>query len=684
MDNKRLRLVSEDSGNRKVILLSNNSTADNRLEEGEFSDLKRKNSTSPIAEPDYMKLLANLASNDPKNRLESFEKFKTEIFKSNSVVERSNVLKVLGEEIFKLDSPIEIRIVSLDIITQFCALNQSELHSILLKLLRLACDDSSHVIRFQALMGVENVIKGNHVNWKIVSGLGGFLIEKEEGEAETETEADSNVSDFVKKSPFNILEKLMESSLNVSEIIFSVLSYLTCNDIHREVRLLAVQLIGRIPALSKRIRPEISLQQSIKKDQIKKTHGNLCLPLLCCGVFAHAIEDQFVKIRLNALISLYHLTKGKSSVVLNVFLDALLDECDLIRLAALKFIGQTSLAINSNLESLLAVLDDQNREIRLEALRIIGNNLKISTNSKKSTGIDNDEMLLRSQRCLEAALQKYPEMQFNIIESSFNFINGNCREIMKNCNDFASNLLQCQLPKYMRPASLLPYQHQGGLVSIVQSCMQMPFMSESEKEIKLVKIISRVQGASNREKLDFLIEKGIVTKVKMKKDTAIAGTSKKSAKRAKKKGNPDPVEGGNNEEMKTIGAEDIPSDNVSLFKLLIRSKRSLIQKYKIDQLLHPKNLSFYYFHPNSIDKHRPTAYFRIHSLAIKSNQVTIEDYKLIGNLENVALDLIVDDSRAYPFKVKNGKLVASIVNNLIGWKSLAVLNRSLNEIVYYK
>ena len=489
--------------------------------------------------------------------------------------------------------------------------------------------------------------------------------------------------------------------MSFPEAIFLVLSYSAANDTHMQTRLVAMEAIGRIP-FKGTVRSEILLLQSVKKDQLRgvkigapkkggskssashsgssnntSTGGAIisdsppsknentctCIPLLCCGVFAHGIEDQFVKIRLASLVSLYSLasgineTVGEFGSVISVFLDALLDECDLIRLAALKFInnlGPINLTVKNGLESLLAVLDDQNKEIRSESLKIIANNLVLSRTFDSSV----NEVLLRSQRCLEAVIQKYPEMEFQVMETGLKFMIRSA-EVIKNGafseSNFLCNLMQSSLPEYMTPASLLPFTSTTCSLSTVQSVMQIPFLGDEKQRLRrLVKIITGIQDGTSDQKLGLLNDS---------------------------RGEETPAS--------PISLTLTGDKSVDLFKMRVRNRNNLSARCKIDSKYNPANLAFYHFETD-----RPVAYFKVKRLQVLRDKVIIDDFELIGPIKKVKLAVYFgekDRPRSaanvpIPFVLKYGgtKFVASRPekNNNFDDTLTIVHGMDMNSIVY--
>lgn len=383
-----------------------------------------------------------------------------------------------------------------------------EMRAIILTILRISYQDPEWMVRIEALKVLEVLIKQT-------SGFRFSQLEALYDGPEQQEALD----------PFDVLNGLPES-FKPNETVFAVISYIAANDTHHQVRLIAMELLAKVPGpLSK-----ILVRQSVKKDQCKwdvedngidkkkkekkkKNAKNMEFPLLCCGVFAHGIEDQFVKIRFSALKSLFSLLKGHPSECgneqLSVFLDALLDECDLIRLTALKLLGRLGelpLTVSTGLESLLAVLDDQNGDIRLEALTLLQNNLILQP--AKQTA-ENDETMLRSLKCLEAvvAVGKYPEMEGRALEAALKLVlRLGTGKLQKTCPHFCENLLQTGPSKYLTPPFLLIPSSSSPLPSSIHQIMQIPFLKDTNQphvsRVQLVKMASRLP----RESMRFLRE----------------------------------------------------------------------------------------------------------------------------------------------------------------------------------
>lgn len=414
-------------------------------------------------------------------------------------------------------------------------LNKMELKTCTIDLLRLAYKDPNYLVRSEALNTLKWVINQSiPFNWKELT----VLLDKDPKESFNENRYEYS------NDPHDILSSLPRGSLKPNEIVFSVVSFIASNDTHFQVRLIAMDFFTKI---SGKISQDL-IGQSIKKDQCKydfvdvksgegcrskrsakvkpessnskrksahiSTSKSFKFPLLCCGVFAHGIEDQFVKIRFSSLKS-YHNLLLKNSINNDptrfcIFLDALLDECDLIRLTALKLLGslgddELTLTIDFGLESLLAVLDDQNYEIREAALNLIKNNLTISSSKSSSS-----ETMLRSLKCLEAALTKYPEMEKEYLETSLKLVQRTGRDVLiKKCPEFHSILMQTSHPKYLTPPSILGNlmnNSNNNLMTTIQSIMQIPFLNdETASKIRLVKLASRLP-LNPADPLKFLTE----------------------------------------------------------------------------------------------------------------------------------------------------------------------------------
>ncbi len=259
--------------------------------------------------------------------------------------------------------------------------------------------------------------------------------------------------------------------IQVNDLLFIVLAFMGANDFDSSVRFAAINLLGRLEDVKGNL-----IAQACKKDLLVDHSFALRQSVLACGVFAHGIEDQFMKLRLASLNSLYLLSSAGlfeedgrcCSFVLNVFVDAWLDECDWIRLASLKLTGALigkwsghQLQLDGPLEALLAALDDFSEEIRTEALKLLG--------QVRTSGAD---AFLRTQRCLEALILKYEdEVHSEALECTLRFAHLNAEEIRKE-NAFLSHLLGSADSRYfvaqVEPSSL----------STVQQAFLIPILSK--------------------------------------------------------------------------------------------------------------------------------------------------------------------------------------------------------------
>jgi hypothetical protein len=724
MDNKKFRADDQEINSRKVILLSSSSSSSSSTtiistsssssivqpdyeeeeeEEGEYSSEKDTNSlgnkrkyitrnatlrivsdnrgiqqltsseyynkhnkptpknihgTTKSSDIKMISLFSAIASNDHKIKLSAI--------KSLPPVSLFNkeILKIIQSEITKTSSSIDFRLAALELLNEMVLLEQvnvTAIPEVTVMLLKLSYAEEVEGIKFKALTTLGTLLETKSVDWLKVRNLIKFAVPK-----------GSKIED-----PFDIFS-VLPRDFKPLETIFAVLSYVAANDIHRNVRLIAMELLGKIPGAFIHIP---FLYQSARKDRQKEgaglskimkkklgskiKDGKMSLPLLCCGVFAHGIEDQFVKIRFAALNSLFALLAGSRNnlfiikSVLCVFLDALLDECDLIRLAALKFIGQLGsldLTVQSGLESLLAVLDDQNGEIRKEALKIIGNSLILSEtgdpNSSRSATIS--ETILRTQRCIEAAILKYPEMEFDVMEAMINFMYRVKEVVQRSCNDLLCHFMQSPVPKYMLPSSLLPTYVYGSL-SNVHLIMQIPFMEDEKvKQARLVKIVSRMTSVDDGKKLKFLRS--------IKHLNAVGG--------AKKHYEPLQSNGGG-------GGQVFKNDQVKLFKLLVTGHGNLESKYEAEK---EEEKRAFFFLNESTNPPKPVAYFRINSHKIDEyrNRIMIEDYKLMGRVDEVKIALLTAEALV-PFEFKYGDTFVAPINKITSFK---IINLSNDEIIY--
>ena len=629
-----------------------------------------------------------LSSTEPQNRLSAFDKMKKMTFPKTQVNLKRLVLSVVEGEMTKkggiTSEPCQLAALQ---VLKGLDFVKSEVALICLLLLKIITGEAGYVLRYEALITLEGVMKrtANLEIWKskLIHGFRGIKL------------------DLNELDNFDILPKLFQLDLSVSELVFSVLSFVGANDEYKQVRSLAIELIGKVP---RRVRSMI-LAQSLHKDQIKikelekytrgvesdceegevkekvneannkrikaaenpsKTSLKVLLPLLCCGVFAHGIEDQFVQIRFKTLKSLFNFMKSDKSdkFALNIFLDSLLDECDLIRLASLKFLrrfsGGLPLTVEGGLESLLAVLDDQNKEIRWEALIIIGDNLILSSSAGAASL---NETLLRTQKCLEAALMKYPEMEFQVVRAAFKLVHRHSKIIRKSCLDFWSHLMQCPIPKFMTPTSLLPYSN--SCLSSVHAAMQIPFLPEETQQSRLIRIVSRIQDCETEEKLSLLIDTNLeIFNAQMVSNPNLAHSM------------PAP----NNLKLFKLG---IPLDNFN----------NLRCRYEADLLKNAKSSDCFYFFENKI----PRAFFKIKRIQIYSkkarDEVRIDEFKLIGSIDHVQLDLIFEEAPMFKgaspsihrFNPKYGGtvFVAKCPKGTASVTSFKILNCNTRAVVYY-
>ena len=258
--------------------------------------------------------------------------------------------------------------------------------------------------------------------------------------------------------------------IRVNELLFIALAFIGANDFDASVRLAAVNLIGRLEKINAHL-----IAQACKKDLLVNHAFPLKLSVLACGVFAHGIEEQFMKLRLASLNSLYALSaqidvedERSFSMVLSVFVDAWLDECDWIRLASLKLTSALlskrpmhRMQLDGPLEALLAALDDFNEEIRSEALKLLG---CVRT-------VENDAFL-RTQRCLKALILKYEEeVHVEALQCAFNFASLNI-DAIKQDKAMLSHLLCTPDVLFFAPSldpSALSTVHQAFLIPILAS-----------------------------------------------------------------------------------------------------------------------------------------------------------------------------------------------------------------------
>ena len=574
-----------------------------------------------------------------------------------------DVFGILSAEIIKTNSPVDVRLAALEVLSKINFGKLPLIHSEILMLLRLSYEDLEQEIRCKALKTLESRLNVTTIN------LGSRPNFKDT------TEITRRISAVFPKidEKFDILSKL-STDLNLIETIFAVLCHVAANDTHRQVRLMAMEILGKVPI--KNVRKPILLQAMkkdiLKAEQLSETEENSersgdaavnlekssnktttktrkennltssLMPLLCCGVFAHGIEDQFVKIRFASLISLFSISNQSKSLTnssICVFLDSLLDECDLIRLTALKFIGRLgklALTVQNGLESLLAVFDDKNEEIRTEALKIIENNLISSGESGTIT-----ETILRTQRCIEAAIFKYPEMEFTSLKAMIKFMQ-RCQDDNEigesNYLEFLGNLMQNNLPKYLLPSSLLPNYTSGSLTN-VHLIMQIPFLKDEKvKRARLVKIFSRL-SIDDAEKLKFLQS----VKAVLKCDVC---TSFKS---------------------RSIDPNSLNGSR--LFKLLVVNNDNLECRYEAEKLTKRP----FYFLKDS----KPVAYLRINSVKIEDKRVLIDDYKLLGSTRHIKIALNTGET----FEFKYGTtFVANLQEKPVA--KIKIFNLSNNEIMY--
>ena len=660
------RIVSEHGNRKAQVKVSEynkhllkdeyNKSKSRNQDNREYNDERISRDIPKSPDKKIISLLSAIASDDHKIKLSAIKSLPP--FSLFNI----EILKVLQSEIIKTSSSIDMRLAALDLLNEMNLEKIKAIHEVTVMLLRLSYEDEIEQIRCKALNTLEILFDIKSINWK---NLPNFRRNK-----------------FVKDDdPFDVISRLPHG-LNPLEVIFAVLGYVAANDTHRTVRLLAMELLSKIPgnigvtllyqSMKKDQQKEgAGLSKIIKKKLLKKfKDGNMSLPLLCCGVFAHGIEDQFVKIRFAALNSLFALLtasapdniKNNPQIIRSsmcVFLDALLDECDLIRLAALKFIrrlGKLDLTVQSGLESLLAVLDDQNGEIRTEALNIIGDNLVLSdavdSNSTRSATIN--ETILRTQRCVEAAILKYPEIEFKGIEAMLKLMYRDQENVKRSCNELYSHVMQCQIPKYMLPSSLLP-TYTSGTLSNVHLIMQIPFMEdEKQKQARLVKIVSRMNSVDDEGKLKFLrlIRSNSII------NFPLVTTAKK-----------------NSDPSTAVAAAAAKNDQVKLFKLLVTMNDNLESKYEAEK--YEKGAFFF------LSDSKPIAYFRINTIKIDEirHKILIEDYNLIGSVEAVKIALMTVEALV-PFEFKYGTSFVAPLNGRGKCPNFKIINLTNNEIIY--
>lgn len=277
----------------------------------------------------------------------------------------------------------------------------------------------------------------------------------------------------VEKSLPQVLSGIGKKVIKAKHVLFAVLSFLGANDVDVVVRTEAIKFLGELKDVESSL-----IAQACRKDTINQftRAPPFKMSLLACGVFAHGIEEQFMQIRMQSLLSLFALAKGEESTVLCVFIDALLDECDWIRLAALKFIKQLlnagngiELTLQDGLEALLAALDDLNEAIRKESLLVVASIRLVSS--------EITDAFIRSQRCLQALSSKYPEMESQIVECAFNLASKNLEKI-KTTPELISHLLGSQDCRYFIPSN--NYSN----FSNVQQAILVALLSDSPSEAK--------------------------------------------------------------------------------------------------------------------------------------------------------------------------------------------------------
>jgi hypothetical protein len=672
--NSTIRNVSSGSGSGSIITIRRSSSSSTSI----------VTSRLPISS-EFIDLLSAMASHDSTVRLSGFEGLlagRIDLTELDPVNVRE-LLDTLMNEISKNSSfdtssipgNLQVRLAAM---RALCLIPMSQDHSkVVISLLRIASNDFSVLIRCEALRTLDKLmsVTVNQLQMQM-----------------------TNYHGYYYDDGFDILKKIPLESLTLAEVIFAVLSYVAANDTHREARLLAMDLLARIPG---HLRLEI-LAQSVKKDQFKilsaspnTTNSNsknnknkknrkqqqvvdsetqqqsALFPLLCCGALVHGIEDQFVQVRLKTLAAVYanlnRILRGNDALLMNhqkkrnrgdafenqkkrqkkeiedgevsshddedvrvaselnvfktsdiirlfinVFLDALLDECDLIRLAALKYLNHHQLPsfnVQNGLESILAVLDDQNLGIRLMALTVLGENVSIDFSATTSLAF---ESLLRTQKCLERALQKYPQMEFPVLQAAFKLITRNCNEIFIGaCPELLVHLLHCEDPKFM----LIDGSNSGN-PSVVHLMLQVPFLPIDQGRIQYNKLISRIDdGVVDEKRFDLLYDNDAFKEHSIQTDKCSIDVDKDSIQTDK----------------------DMDNVHINLFQLLVSKHDNLdalfeAQKRKLSSLP-----GHFFLHQNF-----PVAYLRIDACRVVKGRklvVLVEDYKLIGEHSSVNLGL---------------------------------------------
>jgi hypothetical protein len=188
-------------------------------------------------------------------------------------------------------------------------------------------------------------------------------------------------------------------TISLDEALFIVASQVAANDADRMAREAAFRLLSRLARHEGGAAVHTSLLlQTMKKDRLADRSPKLRLmPLLSCGAIAHGIEDQFAETRLAALQCLYDLVLGAQkqrhctedrrlvAAAVRVLLDAVLDESELLRVAALQILHAVlkaaeksangsafSVPLDEGLDVLLGLLDDGNEAVRRWAVACLG------------------------------------------------------------------------------------------------------------------------------------------------------------------------------------------------------------------------------------------------------------------------------------------------------------------------
>lgn len=453
-------------------------------------------------------LLAQIAGKDEQTRIAALQSIK--LTKAMDRRFRKRIFLAVEMQM-ALDPSPQIRRTAvraaMDNIDQLPFANGSLCH-FFRAVLQVAQGDSDSVVRVAALKLLQRMMESVELAyWADISAIATDLVTNAQGLREDVAQGGGG-------------------SMRLSSLVFCVLSRVANNDTHREVRLAALRAMKALPSL-----PLALLRQGLKKDMqlsMETSRPEEPLPLLVCGVFVHGIEDQFATIRfaaLDALLSqlllLLDIDNRKQREValvfpmaVAVFIDALLDESDWIRLAALKIIATLSrvhgkllhFSLDMGLEAILAVLDDTNAAIRREALSLLRHmRLADGLGDVQSDGLTPSKVdshseptvvpsafadaVLRTLWCLEAAVKKCPETESLAIMAAHSIARRHHDAILRSPGLLA-HLLHSSDPKFFAPSI-------GTALSSVHLAMQAPFIPAGR--VNLIRLLATMDANDTRD-----------------------------------------------------------------------------------------------------------------------------------------------------------------------------------------